>query len=175
MMNNDISLRKDWKLIESLIDFNSRILDIGCGEAGLIGQLEKNIKAKTSGIEIDPELTRKAIAEGHNVVQGNAEKDLKQYSDQSFDYVILSQTLQAMVRPRELLQELLRIGGKAIVSFPNFGHWRIRIQLLLTGKMPVTKGLPYAWYETPNIHFFTIKDFQDLCKNQILLLKKVLP
>ena len=171
-MNRDISLRKDWKLIESLIDFNSRILDIGCGEASLIAQLEKNIKAKTSGIEIDPELTRKAIAEGHNVVQGNAEKDLEQYSNQSFDYVILSQTLQAMVRPRELLQELLRIGGKAIVSFPNFGHWRIRIQLLLTGKMPITKGLPFAWYETPNIHFFTIKDFQDLCKKSNIIIEK---
>ena len=171
-MNKDLSIRKDWNLIESLIDSNSRILDIGCGEGGLITQLEKNIQAKTSGIELSPELTRKAISEGHNVVQGNAEKDLTQYSNQSFDYVILSQTLQAMIKPRNVLIELLRIGGKAIVSFPNFGHWRIRLQLLFSGKMPVTKDLPYAWYETPNIHFFTIKDFQNLCKELNIIIEK---
>ena len=171
-MNNKKSIRKDWKLIESLIKHNSRVLDIGCGEGGLIAQLANNIQAKTNGIEVNPELTRKAIASGYNVVQGNAEKDLLQYSNQSFDYVILSQTLQAMIRPKEVLLELLRIGGKAIVSFPNFGHWRIRLQLLLTGKMPITKGLPYAWYETPNIHFFTIKDFQNLCKELNIIIKK---
>ena len=171
-MNNKKSIRKDWKLIESLIKHNSRVLDIGCGEGGLIAQLANNIQAKTNGIEVNPELTRKAIASGYNVVQGNAEKDLLQYSNQSFDYVILSQTLQAMIRPKEVLLELLRIGGKAIVSFPNFGHWRIRLQLLLTGKMPITKGLPYAWYETPNIHFFTIKDFQNLCKELNIIIEK---
>ena len=171
-MNKNLSIRKDWKLIESLIDFNSRVLDIGCGEGNLITQLEKNIQAKTNGIELSSELARKAIAKGHNVIQGDAEKDLDQYSNQSFDYVILSQTLQAMVKPRNLLIELLRIGGKAIVSFPNFGHWRIRLQLLLSGKMPVTKDLPFAWYETPNIHFFTIKDFQDLCKKLNIIIEK---
>jgi methionine biosynthesis protein MetW len=171
-VNNELSIRKDWRLIESLIDTKSKVLDIGCDDGSLISQLEKNIRAKASGIELNPELARKAIAKGHNVVQGNAEKDLGQYSNQSFDYVILSQTLQAMVKPREVLIELLRIGGKAIVSFPNFGHWRIRLQLLLSGKMPVTKGLPYAWYETPNIHFFTIKDFQDLCEELNIVIEK---
>jgi methionine biosynthesis protein MetW len=171
-MNNNLSIRKDWKLIESLISENSKILDIGCGEGGLINQLERNIKAKTSGIEINPELARKAIAEGLNVTQGNAEKVLDQYSNQSFDYVILSQTLQAMIKPKDMLLELLRIGGKAIVSFPNFGHWKIRLQLLFYGKMPVTKGLPYAWYETPNIHFFTIKDFKDLCEKSNIIIEK---
>ena len=171
-MNKDLSIRKDWKLIESLIDSNSRVLDIGCGEGGLIAQLKKNIQAKTSGIELNSKLARKAIAAGHNVVHGNAEKDLGQYSNQSYDYVILSQTLQAMVKPRNVLIELLRIGGKAIVSFPNFGHWKIRLQLLLSGKMPVTKGLPFAWYETPNIHFFTIKDFQDLCIKLDIIIEK---
>ena len=171
-MINNLSIRKDWKLIESLINKNSKILDIGCGEGKLIAQLEKNIQAKMSGIEVNPELTRKAIANGHNVVQGNAEIDLLQYSNHSFDYVILSQTLQAMIKPKEVLLELLRIGGKAIVSFPNFGHWRIRLQLLFSGKMPVTEGLPYAWYETPNIHFFTIKDFQDLCKELNINIEK---
>ena len=171
-MNNEISIRKDWKLIESLIEKESRILDIGCGEGGLIAQLERNIQAKTNGIEVNPELARKAIANGFNIVQGNAEEDLLQYSNNSFDYVLLSQTLQAMIRPKDVLLELLRIGGKAIVSFPNFGHWKIRLQLLLTGKMPITKGLPYAWYETPNIHFFTIKDFQNLCKESNIIIEK---
>lgn len=171
-MNKDFSIRKDWKLIESLINSNSKVLDIGCGEGGLISQLEKNIKAKTNGIEVNGELARKAIAQGYNVVQGDAEKDLIQYSNQSFDYVILSQTLQAMVRPKDVLLNLLRIGSKAIVSFPNFGHWKIRLQLLVSGKMPITKGLPYAWYDTPNIHFFTIKDFQNLCKKSNIVIEK---
>ena len=161
---NKTSIRKDWKLIESLIQKKSKVLDIGCGEGSLLKQLEENINADTRGIELDSNLARKAIASGLSVVQGNAETDLDQYSDESFDYVILSQTLQAVLRPKDLLIELLRIGKKAIVSFPNFGHWRIRTQLLFKGRMPITKGLPYSWYETPNIHFFTIKDFQELCK-----------
>ncbi len=169
---NTKSIRNDWKLIESLIQENAKVLDIGCGEGGLINQLELNIMADTRGIEIDPKLARKAIASGHNVVEGNAEKDLTQFSNQSFDYVILSQTLQAMIRPKEMLIELLRIGNKAIVSFPNFGHWRIRSQLMLQGKMPVTNNLPYSWYDTPNIHFFTIKDFQQLCKELNIIIEK---
>lgn len=171
-MKDKISIRKDWKLIESLINKESKVLDIGCGEGGLIEQLEKNIHADTNGIEVNAELARKAIANGFNVIQGNAEEDLLQYSNHSFDYVILSQTLQAMIKPKDILLELLRIGEKAIVSFPNFGHWKIRFQLLLTGKMPITKGLPYAWYETPNIHFFTIKDFQNLCKDLNIVIEK---
>tara|TARA_B100001142_G_scaffold326417_1_gene381903 strand:+ start:913 stop:1596 length:684 start_codon:yes stop_codon:yes gene_type:complete len=171
-MKDKISIRKDWKLIESLINKESKVLDIGCGEGGLIEQLEKNIHADTNGIEVNAELARKAIANGFNVIQGNAEEDLLQYSNHSFDYVILSQTLQAMIKPKDILLELLRIGEKAIVSFPNFGHWKIRFQLLLTGKMPITKGLPYAWYETPNIHFFTIKDFQNLCRDLNIVIEK---
>jgi len=171
-MINNLSIRKDWKLIESLINEKSKVLDIGCGEGGLISQLEKNKKAKTSGIEFSGELARKAIARGCNVVQGDAEKDLDQYSNKSFNYVILSQTLQAMVKPKEILLELLRIGDKAIVSFPNFAHWKIRLQLLFNGRMPITEGLPYAWYDTPNIHFFTIKDFQDLCLDLNIIIEK---
>tara|TARA_B100001540_G_scaffold316150_1_gene345257 strand:- start:2086 stop:2769 length:684 start_codon:yes stop_codon:yes gene_type:complete len=171
-MKKDISIRKDWKLIESMIDSNSRVLDIGCGDGGLIKQLEKNIAAKTSGIEINPKLVQTAIGDGSKVVLGNAEQDLEQYSNHSYDYVILSQTLQAMLKPKSVLLELLRIGRKAIVSFPNFGYWQIRLQLLLLGKMPITKGLPYSWYETPNIHFFTIKDFQNLCKDLNIIIEK---
>ncbi len=171
-MKKDASIRKDWKLIESMIDSTSRVLDIGCGDGGLIKQLEKNIYAETSGIEINPELAQVAIGEGCKVVLGNAEKDLDQYSNHSYDYVILSQTLQAMLKPKNVLLELLRIGRKAIVSFPNFGYWQIRLQLLFLGKMPITKGLPYSWYETPNIHFFTIKDFQNLCKDLNIVIEK---
>ena len=140
-----------------------KILDIGCGEGDLIQQLEKNLSAKVHGIEKNQELALKAIAKGLSVTHGDAEKDLSQYSNQSFDYVILSQTLQAMFEPKKILNELLRVGSKAIVSFPNFGHWKIRLQLLLKGKMPITEGLPYSWYDTPNIHFFTLKDFENLC------------
>ena len=171
-MNKIKSIRKDWNLIESLITPNTRLLDVGCGEGELIEQLIKNINTHTHGIELNSKLVEKAIAKGLNVVQGDAEIDLNQYSNQSFDYVILSQTLQAMMKPKEMLKELLRIGGKAIVSFPNFGHWKIRFQLLLTGKMPVTDVLPFAWYETPNIHFFTIKDFQQLCKELNIIIEK---
>ena len=142
------SIRKDWNLIESLIDYNSSILDIGCGEGGLVKQLKEKKKADTRGLEIDGNLARNAISEGISVVQGDAERDLDQYSDSSFDYVILSQTLQAMYNPKLVLLELLRIGPKAIISFPNFGHWKIRLQLLFKGKMPVTEELPYTWYET---------------------------
>tara|TARA_Y100000590_G_scaffold466071_2_gene640248 strand:- start:573 stop:1256 length:684 start_codon:yes stop_codon:yes gene_type:complete len=171
-MTQHSSIRKDWDLIESMIEENSKILDIGCGEGHLIKQLEKNKKADTRGIEIDGDLVRNSINNGMNVVQGNAEKDLKQYSDHSFDYVILSQTLQAMYNPKIVLYELLRIGAKAIVSFPNFGHWNVRLQLLFRGKMPVTKDLPYTWYNTPNIHFFTLKDFQEMCKESKINIEK---
>ena len=158
-MNKIQSIRKDWDLIESLIRDNSRVLDIGCGEGDLIQQLEKNLSAKVHGIEKNQELALNAIARGLSVTHGDAEKDLSQYSNQSFDYVILSQTLQAMVEPKKILSELLRVGSKAIVSFPNFGHWKVRLNLLVQGTMPVTKILPNEWYNTPNIHMCTIKDF----------------
>ena len=170
-MNKIQSIRKDWDLIESLIRDNSRVLDIGCGEGDLIQQLEKNLSAKVHGIEKNQELALNAIAKGLNVTHGDAEKDLSQYSNQSFDYVILSQTLQAMVEPKKILSELLRVGSKAIVSFPNFGHWKIRLQLLLKGRMPITEGLPYSWYDTPNIHFFTLKDFQNLCNEMNIVIE----
>jgi len=170
-MNNIKSIRKDWDLIESLIKEKSRILDIGCGEGELIKQLEKNLEARVHGIEKDQHMALNGIAKGLNITHGDAEKDLFQYANQSFDYVILSQTLQAMLEPKKILTELLRVGSKAIVSFPNFGHWKIRLQLLLFGKMPITEGLPYSWYDTPNIHFFTLKDFENLCKEMNIVIE----
>ena len=171
-MNNIKSIRKDWDLIESLIKEKSRILDIGCGKGELLEQLEKNLKANVHGIEKNQDMTLKGIAKGLNITHGDAEKDLSQYANQSFDYVLLSQTLQAMMEPQKILKELLRVGSKAIVSFPNFGHWKIRLQLLLRGKMPITEGLPYTWYDTPNIHFFTLKDFENLCKEMNIVIEK---
>ena len=171
-MNKINSIRKDWSLIETLIAPDRKILDIGCGDGGLMEQLENNRNAITHGIELNRDLAANAIARGFNVVHGNAELDLSQYSNNSFDYVILSQTLQAMMKPKDILSELLRIGSKAIVSFPNFGHWKIRLQLLISGKMPVTESLPYTWYDTPNIHFFTIKDFLNLCNEMNIVIEK---
>ena len=171
-MNSIESIRKDWNLIESLINEKSRILDVGCGEGDLIQQLKKNLKANVYGIEKSQDMTIKGIARGLNITHGDAEKDLSQYANQSFDYVILSQTLQAMMDPKKILIELLRVGSKAIVSFPNFGYWKIRFQLLLWGKMPITEGLPYSWYDTPNIHFFTLKDFENLCKEMNIVIEK---
>ena len=171
-MNSIKSIRKDWDLIESLINKKSRILDVGCGEGDLIQQLRENLRANVYGIEKSQDMAIKGIARGLNITHGDAEKDLSQYSNQSFDYVILSQTLQAMMDPKKILIELLRVGSKAIVSFPNFGHWKIRLQLLLWGKMPITEGLPYSWYDTPNIHFFTLKDFENLCKEMNIVIEK---
>ena len=171
-MNSIKSIRKDWDLIESLISAKSRILDVGCGEGDLIQQFKENLKANVHGIEKNQDLAIKGIARGLNITHGDAEKDLFQYANQSFDYVILSQTLQAMMDPKKILIELLRVGSKAIVSFPNFGHWKIRLQLLLWGKMPITEGLPYSWYDTPNIHFFTLKDFENLCNEMNIVIEK---
>ena len=169
---NTGSIRKDWELIQTLIEDSKRVLDIGCGSGELINKLEINKHSDARGFEVDGNLVRSALSLGISVVQGNAERDLSQYSDGSFDYVILSQTLQAMYNPKKVLLEMLRIGNKIIVSFPNFGHWRIRTKLLISGRMPVTKGLPYSWYETPNIHFFTLKDFQEMCKEENIFIER---
>ena len=172
MNNRNIDIRKDWELILKLIESDKKVLDIGCGEGDLIKKLKKNKNCDARGIEVNGELVRNAISTGLIVVQGDAEKDLNQYSDESFDYAILSQTLQAMYNPKKVLLEMLRISSKIIVSFPNFGHWKIRIKLLTSGKMPITKGLPFTWYETPNIHFFTLKDFQQMCSESNIYIEK---
>ena len=152
-------MKKEFKVISELISKNSRALDVGCGDGNLMEYLFKNITKDIRGLEISKDKVQNCISKGLTVVEGDAENDLKQFPDLSFDCVILSQTLQAFMRPENVIKELLRVGRKAIVTIPNFGHWKVRLNLLVQGTMPVTKTLPNDWYNTPNIHMCTIKDF----------------
>src|SRR5262245_18910341 len=154
--------RTDHLLVADMVERGSRVLDVGCGDGELLQLLEtRGIDGR--GIELSREGVNRCVAKGLAVVQGDADTDLVDYPDDGFDYVILSQTLQATRHPRQVLEHMLRIGRRAIVSFPNFGHFGIRLQILLAGRMPTTDNLPYTWYDTPNIHFCTIKDFRQLC------------
>lgn len=155
--------RVDLQVVANLITPGARVLDIGSGDGLLLELLRSEKQVDGRGLELSQRGVNECVARGLSVVQGDADKDLVFYPDKGFDYVILSQTLQATRNPRTVLEELLRIGERAIVSFPNFGHWRVRLWLLLRGRMPVTADLPDAWYETPNIHFCTIRDFVMLC------------
>jgi len=152
-------LRPDLAIIAENVAPGARVLDVGCGDGSLLAALrDKGCDAR--GMEIDPHNVAECVARGLSVIQGDADADLSFYPDRSFDYAILSQTLQTTKRPDLVLDELLRIGGKAFVSFPNFAHWRVRVSLLWNGRMPVTRLVPVAWYETPNIHHLTINDFR---------------
>jgi methionine biosynthesis protein MetW len=154
--------RGDHLLVAEMVERGSKVLDVGCGDGDLLQLLEtRGIDGR--GIELSREGVNHCVAKGLAVVQGDADTDLVNYPDDAFDYVILSQTLQATRQPRLVLENLLRIGRRAIVSFPNFGFWRMRLQLLVGGHMPRTENLPATWYDTPNIHFCTIKDFVQLC------------
>jgi methionine biosynthesis protein MetW len=155
--------RVDFVIASELIKHGSRVLDVGCGDGTLLAYLKEKRGIDGRGIEISQKGVNECVARGLSVIQGDADTDLVDYPDDAFDYVILSQTLQATRRPRQVVEEMLRIGRKVIVSFPNFGHWRVRLNFALRGRMPVTKNLPYSWYDTPNIHFCTIKDFEALC------------
>ncbi len=158
-----LALRPDLALIAAHVAPAARALDVGCGNGALLEALRaKGCDAR--GMEIDPADVEACVAKGLSVIQGDADADLAFYPDQSFDYAILSETLQTMMRPDKVLDELLRIARHAVVSFPNFAHWRVRLSLLTGGRMPVTRLLPIAWYETPNIHHLTIADFGDLVK-----------
>lgn len=154
--------RVDLMLISGMIEPGSRVLDVGCGEGELLKLLADGRNVDARGIEISREGVAKAVAKGLAVIQGDADTDLADYPDDVFDYVILSQTIQATRNPRQVLEHMLRIGRRAIVSFPNFGHWRIRSQLMFGGHMPLTETLSYSWWDTPNIHFCTIRDFVGL-------------
>jgi methionine biosynthesis protein MetW len=155
--------RVDLILVADMVAQGVRVLDVGCGDGELLQLLAERRGADARGIELSREGVNECVGKGLAVVQGDADADLVNYPDDGFDYVILSQTLQATRQPRHVLEHMLRIGRRAIVSFPNFGHWRIRLQILLSGRMPTTENLPYTWYDTPNIHFCTIKDFRSLC------------
>ena len=158
-------LRPDLAAIARQIEPGSRVLDIGCGDGALILALQGS-GCDVRGIEIDGGLVERCVAQGLSVVQGDADRDLADYPDASVDYAVLSQTLQTTARPDRMLAGLLRVGRRAFVSFPNFAHWRTRAALLLGGRMPVTSALPVSWYETPNIHHVTIKDFRELVRER---------
>ena len=168
-MNN---LRKDLNLIANLIEDNSKIIDIGCGDGELLDFLNKNKNAKIQGLEIDQKKVNKCVAKGLSVIQGDADKDLSLYPEKSFEYVILSQTIQATLEPKKILYELTRIGEKVIVSIPNFGFWKVRLDLLFKGKMPITRKLNSTWFDTDNIHLCTILDFLELCDQLNLKVKQ---
>ena len=152
-------MKTEYKIIADIIENNSSILDVGCDDGTLMEFLKANKSTNIRGIEISKEKVQICIAKGLTVIEGNAEFDLKQFPNDSFDYVVLGQTLQAFVNPELVIKELLRVGKKAIVTIPNFGHWRVRLNLLIKGTMPITNSLPHKWYNTPNIHMCTIKDF----------------
>ena len=165
-------MKSEYKIIADIITDNTRVLDVGCDDGSLMEFLKKDKNLDIRGIEISKEKVQTCISKGLTVIEGDAEFDLKQFPDNSFDYVVLGQTLQAFINPEIVIKELLRVGNKAIVTIPNFGHWRTRLSLLLTGKMPITDPLPESWFDTPNIHLCTLKDFELLCSDTSIHIKE---
>jgi methionine biosynthesis protein MetW len=163
--------RTDYRIIIERIEPGSRVLDLGCGNGSLLLQLKGKRRITGYGVEISPEQIIECVSRGLSVFQGDLDEGLRDFEDDSFDYVVLNQTLPVVGRPAYLLEEMLRVGRMGIVSFPNFGHWSVRLKLLLSGRMPVSDALPYDWYDTPNIHLLTIRDFFLFCrKNRISIL-----
>lgn len=176
-MNNPDTqpLRADLKLIADLIQPDCRVLEVGCDRGDLLHWLVHRKAVDGRGMELSQTGVNCCVEKGLFVVQGDADSDLRDYRDGSFDYAVLSRTLQAVRHPREVLADLLRIGNKAIVTIPNFGHWRVRLQLLMRGRMPVTKHLDYSWYNTPNIHFCTVLDMVEMIKAEGWVLEEFVP
>ena len=167
-------MKNEFRVIADLIEKDKKVLDVGCADGALMKFLKDNKNINIRGLEISKEKVQECIAKGLTVIEGNAERDLKQFPDKSFDYVVLSQTLQAFLDPELVLKELLRVGKQAIVTIPNFGYWKIRLHLLLKGTMPITKTLPDEWYNTPNIHMCSIKDFYNFVKSRDIKIFKSL-
>ena len=167
-------MKKEFKVIAELLPNNTRVLDVGCGDGSLMNLLVKEKNIEVRGLELEKQNVQECIYKGLPVIQGNAETELYQFPDQSFDYVVLSQTLQAFYNPDKVLKELLRIGKSVIVSIPNFGYWKVRTSLLFFGKMPMTKTLPHSWHNTPNLHMCSIKDLFNYCDEQNIKIQKVI-
>ena len=165
-------MKKEFKVISQIIQNNKRVLDIGCGDGTLMEYLKTNQKNDVRGLEPQKNLVQKCIAKGLSVIEGDAEKELVQFPEKSFDYVVLSQTLQAFLFTEKVLKQLLRIGKQTIVTIPNFGYWKVRLHLLFRGTMPITKNIPYEWYNTPNLHMCSIKDFFNFCKKKNIKIDK---
>ena len=167
-------MKKEFQIISELVENNTRLLDVGCGDGILMKHLKDNKNVDTRGMEISKNNVQICISKGLPVIEGNAEIDLQQFPNLSFDYVILSQTLQAFYKPEKVIDDLLRVADKAIVTIPNFGYWKVRLHLLFKGTMPVNKHLPNEWYDTPNLHMCTIKDFVNFCEKKNINLFKSL-
>ena len=165
-------IRVDLRLIAEMVEPNSRVLDVGCADGTLLSHLIDTKNVDGRGIELSQAGVNSCVSKGLSVVQGDADADLSDYPDKGFDYAILSQTLQATHRPKLVMEQLLRVGKKAVVSFPNFAYWRCRSYLAFNGRMPMTSSLDYAWYETPNIHFCTLRDFTVLCEDLNITIEK---
>jgi|TARA_Y100000590_G_C15516986_1_gene937768 methionine biosynthesis protein MetW len=167
-------MKKEFQIISDLIENNTRVLDVGCGDGTLMKYLKDKKNVDTRGLEISKNNVQICISKGLTVIEGNAEKDLKQFPNSSFNYAILSQTLQAFYDPERVIDDLLNVAEKAIVTIPNFGFWKVRLDLLIKGTMPVTKNLPDEWYNTPNLHMCTLKDFFNFCSKKKIKLYKSL-
>ena len=164
--------RRDYAMIGELVEPNSKVLDLGCGEGDLLQWLAENKNVDARGVELFPAKVQRAIARGVSVYQGNMEECVADYPDQAFDYIILSQTLQEVRHPLRILTEIMRVGKRAVVAFPNYAHWRVRLSHFFTGRAPKTKLFPHDWYDSPNIHFFTIEDFELLASREEWKLEK---
>ena len=167
-------MKKEFQIISELIENNTRVLDVGCGDGILMKYLKDQKKVDTRGLEISKKKVQICISKGLTVIEGNAEEDLKQFPNSSFNYVILSQTLQAFYNPEKVIDNLLNVADKAIITIPNFGYWKVRLDLLIKGTMPVTKNLPDEWYNTPNLHMCTIQDFYNFCNNKGINIFKII-